>query len=483
VRDQHKLLNALQRQLLQLLFLKYFLVLAGIWLFSWGTAVLVLRVFNWIPWEHLWWGGFGLLVAPIIANWLARTKLPTPQVLCATVDRENSAGGLVISSLETDLGEWNAAIPDLSLPAFRWNGRKTYQITLLSVLFVLLAFFLPDSTIVAEFHRPLNIEDRVNKLTGQLETLEEEKILDLEKVEAIQMNLEQIQKDAEGLGPDKTLDALRHLENQIQQQADEAAEQALKEAETLSQAEALLEQLQKTFEGLSPEETDSLMQGLSDMLNDMFDDDSDLLEKLAQLAELNADENSERLKEMLQNRKFDQLSKEQMEQLQQMMKECKECNKETLGKLTERGMLDQKMLDQFEELEKVDEEELQRMLDELGCGNCDCEGECECEGPGRPGRGGISRGRGDAPITFDNDEASEEGMGFQSQILPPTALEELKNAMKFGSSKVAPDQTPAGSQSDQGGALQNVGEGTGSAHGQTILPQHRGPIERYFERK
>ena len=514
VHHHAKLLDALRRQLFRLLFLKYFLVFTGIWLFLWGTAVLVLRVVDWVAWEQLWWGGVGLCFVPIIANLLARTRLPELPTLCATVDRENSAGGLVISSLETDLGEWNAAIPALSLPTFRWNGRKTYTIASLSVLFVLLAFFLPDSTIVAEYRRPLNIEDQVNKLKGQLETLEEEKILDLEKVEAIQLNLERIQKDAEGLGPDKTLDALRHLENQIQQKADEAAEQGLKDAETLSQAEALTEQVQKFSEGLSQEENDSLMQGLADMLNEMFENDPGLFEKLAGLDDENSndpsDKNSkkngdkkngnksdskkggeqkidaEQLKKMLQNKKLDNLSKEKMEQLREMMKECKDCNKEMLQKLMERGMLDSKMLNQFEELEKVDEEELQRLLDELGCGNCngdcDCEGDCEgkCR---RPGRGGINRGRGDAPITFDNDEASEEGTEFKSQILPPPALEELKNSLKFGSSKAAPDVSPDGSQSDQGGAMQNPGEGTGSAHGQTILPQHRGPIGRYFERK
>ncbi len=398
---------------------------------------------------------------------------------------------------------------------------------------MLLAFFLPDSTIVAEFRRPLNIEDRVNKLQGQLETLEEEKILDIEKVEAIKLNLERIQKDAEGLGPDKTLDALRHLENQVQQKADEAAEQGLKDAETLSKAESLTEEAKKYSESLSREEADSLMQGLAEMLNEMFENDPGLFEKLAGLdsgdeksdaeksdgsdkdsSEKNGDKNkssdgkkgdksgskrggeqkgeqkidSEQLKKMLQNKKLDNLSKEQLEQLQKSMQQCKECDKEMLQKLIERGMLDSKMLDQFEELEKVDEEELQRMLDELGCGQggdgeCDCEGECDGTCPkGRPGRGGISRGRGDAPITFDDEESSEEGTEFQSQILPPPALEELKNSLKFGSSRAAPELNPEGSTSDQGGAVGSVGEGIGSAHGQTILPQHRGPIGRYFER-
>ena len=480
MRTEHSpFLDALRRQLFRLLFLKYCLVFAGIHLFSWGTAVLVLRVLNWVPWTQLWWGGLGLLLVPVFANFLARAKLPKSQTLFATMDRENSAGGLIVSSLETDLGEWNAAIPQLVLPVFRWDGRKTGLMTLLSVLFVLLAFLLPDSTIVAEFHRPLNIEDRVNKLQGQLETLKEENILDLEKVEAMQLNLERIQKDAEGLGPDKTLDALRHLEDQVQQKADEAAEQGLQETETLSKAEALVEQTQKFADGLSQEETDSLMQSLAEMLTEMFDDDSDLFEKLARLDS----GDSEDWKEMLQNKKLDNLSKELLEQLRQAMKEGKECNREMLQKLLERGMLDPKMLDQFEELEKIDEEALQRLLDELGWGNCGgCEGE-GCEGRClRPGRGGISRGRGDAPITFDNEEASEEGTGFQSQVLPPAALEELKNSLKFGSSVASPELNSGGSPSDQGGALQSRGEGTGSAHGQTILPQHRGPIGRYFER-
>ncbi len=129
-------LDVLRQRLFRLLFLKYFLLLTGLWLFLWGIGVLVFRVLHWVSWEQLWWGGLGLIFVPVLANLLARVKLPEQRTLCATLDRENSAGGLVVSSLETDLGEWNAAVPNLSVPAIRWNGRNTYATASLSVFWL-----------------------------------------------------------------------------------------------------------------------------------------------------------------------------------------------------------------------------------------------------------------------------------------------------------------------------------------------------------
>lgn len=505
IRAREHSVAELRRRLYTALFSKYVLIFLIGWLFLWGAAVLVLRVADLVPWSSLFLGGFGLFLVPILAMHFTRRKIPSQEVLCATLDRENAAGGLVLSSLEAELDSWGTRIVRLSVPEVKWENKKSLTTTLLAVLFVSIAFLLPDSTIVAEYRRPLDIEDQVNQLKGQLQTLEEEKLLEVEMVESIKSNIERIQKEADGMGPVKTLDALDHLSNRLKQEAEKAAEEGLREAETLSKAEALTKEVQNQAENFSPQEQEEIMQGLAEMLNEMLGENPELFEKLAGMCEGGGSDDSskngdgkegkmgqkelgtqkldsETLKKMLQNQNLQGLTPEQMEQLQKAMQECRECNKEMLQRLKEGGMIDPELLEQLRELDRISEEELEKLLAELGCcgdGECDCEGECEghC-----PGRGGISRGRADAPITFDDDEASEDGTGFKPQILPPPALEELRNSLKIGSSRTSPSLNPDGTGGDQGGVLQGGETGTGSAHGHTILPQHRGPTGRYFER-
>lgn len=502
-----------RRRLYALLFCKHLLIFLVGWLFLWGAAVLVMRVANLLPWNLLFYGALGLLLAPLLAMVFTRRNLPSDETLCATLDRENLAGGLVVSSMEADISSWGSQVANLKIPNVKWESRKTYASAFLAVAFVLIAFTLPDRAIVADYRRPLNIEDQLERLNNQLETLKEENIIEVEKVEAIKSDLERIQKEAEGVGPVKTLEALDHLQNRLKQEAEKAAEEGIKESETLAKAEALADEAQKQSENFSPEDQSQLMQGLAEMLNEMLGETPDLFEKLAAMDEQsgengggeNGGENgkeggnenkqkqdgmgtqkvdAEKLRQMLKENNLDGLTPEQLQQLKEAMQQCREANKEMLERLKEGGMIDPEQLKQLRQVEKVDEEELKRMLEELGCcegGECDCDGECDgsCQ---KPGRGGISRGRGDAPITFDDDEVSEEGMEFQSKILPPPALEELKNSLRFGSSRTAPSLTPGGSASDQGGALQELDQGIGSAHGHTILPQHRGPTGRYFDR-
>ena len=509
----------LRNRLFRTLFLRESLILLVGWLFLWGCAVLVLRVSDAVRWLDLFWGAVGLAIIPVIALYLTGKKLPDNKSLGASIDRENQAGGLIMSSFEADVKYWAATLPPLAVPVVKWEGKKTYTYMFFAVVFIMTAFMLPDSTIIADHERPLNIDDQVAKLKGKLETLEDEKILEVEKVEALKLSLERIQKDADGLGPVKTLDALDHLNDQLQQKSEEAAEKGLQETETLSKAEALAEHAEHFAENLSPEDAKDIMQGLSEMLNEMFAESPELFDELAEQLgsdggnnEKSKDGNndnegndnkgngkqgkkgsggqkidSEALKKMLQNKKLENLTPEQLQQLKESLANRKDVNREMLEKLMEKGMIDPEMLKQLEDVEKVDEEELERLLAELGAcegGDCDCEGECDgtCPAGGRPGSGGINRGRGDAPIQYGENEADPEGTEFKSQILPPANLNDLKDSMKFGSSRTSPQLTPEGSPSDNGNALQNTDGGTGGAYGQTIRPQYRGPVGRYFDR-
>jgi hypothetical protein len=99
----------------------------------------------------------------------------------------------------------------------------------------------------------------------------------------------------------------------------------------------------------------------------------------------------------------------------------------------------------------------------------------------KPGKGGIDRGRADAPLVL-GDSASEDGLKFKEQALPPASLEALKESERIGISIGSPMPDKSG-QPSQPGVLNNAAGEGGSAFTQTVLPRHRSTIQRYFERR
>jgi hypothetical protein len=98
---------------------------------------------------------------------------------------------------------------------------------------------------------------------------------------------------------------------------------------------------------------------------------------------------------------------------------------------------------------------------------------------GRPGRGGITRGRGDAPMTWSGGTA-EENAKFKPQVVPPASVADLRRSTLAGVSRGRPGTGKP--ESSTGGALTGAEAGGGSAHTRVILPRHRGTVKRYFER-
>jgi hypothetical protein len=99
----------------------------------------------------------------------------------------------------------------------------------------------------------------------------------------------------------------------------------------------------------------------------------------------------------------------------------------------------------------------------------------------RPGRGGVNRGRGDAPMTW-TDGSSENDAAFKEQVLPPASLAALKDSTMIGVSIGEPtiEENPDPSRAD---ALSSASAGSGEAFSHAVLPRHKGVVERYFERE
>lgn len=127
-------------------------------------------------------------------------------------------------------------------------------------------------------------------------------------------------------------------------------------------------------------------------------------------------------------------------------------------------------------------EQMKEALDRLEAAGMLTPGQCQAAKAAcnKPGRGGISRGRGDAPMTW-KDESDQTGAKFQAKTLPPATLEAIRNSQLVGVSTGSPELTE-GDGSSTGGALSNAATGGGSAQRQQVLPQHRGAVQRYFDR-
>ena len=81
-----------------------------------------------------------------------------------------------------------------------------------------------------------------------------------------------------------------------------------------------------------------------------------------------------------------------------------------------------------------------------------------------------------------SDGSNEEDTTFKAQVLPPASLAALKESMMIGVSIGAPsiEENPASSATD---ALNSATAGSGEAFSHTVLPRHKGVVERYFERE
>ena len=95
-----------------------------------------------------------------------------------------------------------------------------------------------------------------------------------------------------------------------------------------------------------------------------------------------------------------------------------------------------------------------------------------------PGRGGVSRGRGDAALTW-TDPATQENTAFKTERLAPGGLPDLEQSQLQGVSFSAPETADAAAPVASG-ALASDGVATGVAAPAAVLPRHREAVKQYF---
>ncbi len=437
------------------------LVLMG---FLWGTAVLALRAGTGVRREVLLWGLAGALPIAVAALILGLRRRPSEGSVLALLDRHHRGGGLMMAAGELELGGWRGLIGEVAVPqvagSYRWGSLAA------AAAFVAGAFLVPVTPAGLAAERPLEIGEEIARLTERIELLEQEGLLGEDQAERFDDELQSLQDEASGEDPAATWEALDHLQEITDRAAAEVAEAALAEGARLAAAEAVAEALRGDAGGAGEGLASEAMAELS-ALTARAAADSRLLE-VAVAAELGASAGeSLDLGELLDalRRGQDDLG-------------------DKLDRLYAGGLIDlETLLAAKKSLEGGDLEKLADFLDENGL---EAAGDyCRGGRPGsRPGRGGVSRGRADAAMTW-KDPSSPEGAKWRAQVLDPSSLAALHQSHLLGLTAADPSAPEPGAPAAGAGIDPGAtsGGGAGGAYTHTLLPRHRGAVQRYFDRQ
>ena len=440
----------------------FFLTFMGLLL---GIAILVIRVLFLVPCQRFLWAGLSFLPGVIWATIRALRETPSQVALRAFLDEKNRCGGLLMASEELNLGSWQKQLPSLSAPALKWHCSRSFGLFLIAVLFVAISFIIPQRYVDIRVARPLNINEDVEKIKQQIHIMEEETIISKEAVQEYEQRLEQLRKTASGYDPVKTWEALDHLQQSVKKEAEQFTALSLGQIESLAQTQTLAQGLFEDAAGLDSNLLSEAMLELSTMIQSCTTRDELFKNKLGD--------------DCLKACKKGALSAEQLEELLEALKENKAGISNCLAKLCKAELVDLDTLKLCEKLGTCNSQGLIAFLNE----NSDKMGICDsvslyCQ---NAGRGGITRGRADAPMTWTEGSA-EEDTTFKEQVLPPASLAALKESAILGVSVGAPsvEKNLPPSEPD---ILDSTTAGSGKAFRHTILPRHKDTVKRYFERK
>ncbi len=450
----------------RVLFLRSVCRYSIVWLFTWGIFILVLRVSSDIPRLLLLWGAAGCIPAVVLAMLAARRHLPGTGPVKALLDEYNDGGGLISASNEADVSAWDERITALIVPRITWQWGRTATVMFAGILFVGGSLYMPSIYSILPADRRMEIQELSNQLKEQLEVLEEERIMEETRGQELKEQLENIWRESTASDPQKSWEGLDAIEKIVADETVKAAEQRIAEAEKMAGMEALASDLAANAEeNGSSEQVTAAMKEYAALMNKLGLD--------AKLAEKGYTELSEACAGMA-------LTPEQLAQIAKALgKGGQECEG-SLARLAEAGLLSAEMLERMQAAAAFCEAGKPGSSEELAMFLA----ENSRDGGltvlmAMPGRGGINRGRGDAPMTW-TDGTEENGAGFKEQTISPTALADIQNSERTGMSISAPENNEEAVMIS--GALTGTGTGGGSARSQVILPRHSRSVQEYFKR-
>jgi len=387
--------------------------------------------------------------------------MPDTVSIMALLDARNHCGGIIAASSEIDMSAWKDRMPVLSQPQVHWRWQRTVVYIIAGMVFVAGSLCMPYVYADIAAPRRLQVDNLVNRLDANIEILEEEQVLDTERAKELQEQLKNIWEESTAHDPEKSWEALDAIDKTLSDEAMKAAEAALAEAGKLADMQALAEELS----ALSEKQADQAamaeaMKELAALMKELGLD--------AALAEKGNLELSKACKNM-------SLTPEQLKELAKALSQCKAGQKDMLSKLSEAKMINPEMLKQLKEGNKTGNAALAQFLQSQG--QMAMLSMMQVMQKGKPA---VSRGRGDAPMTW-SDGTKEEGAAFKEKTISPAALSDIKKSKLVGIGNSVPEENKQPVTAS--GALSDTPAGSGSAHKHVILPRHTRAVQNYFQRE
>lgn len=436
-----------------------------------GALVLGVKLLAPGFWPHVAWTACAAVPLAGWAWWASRGDRWSRRDVVARLDRELGTGGLLMtltersgaagaaslppsvddseqwaSRLPVDAARWGSAIPRL------WPERFLKVVTGPAV-FALATLFVPLRELPQVQATPNAVaRQATSQLAELLKEVEERPVLEEEEKQQLVDELGKLVEETESK-------PLTHETWEVVDALRERLRVRLEQAEALSQlaqqtAAALDSGENANGKPLTKEERDQLEQQLEETLQKLGE------KQAASTAEVGEGKtgNGDILKRLMKrgNGKPKLSSdpserKKELEDLKDFLK--KECDK--LGKC--RG--------------------------KCAGGNCNKEGQCEgdgqCQG-NRPGRGGTTRGRADAELTW-GDESDLDGAKFKETVLP-SGFNELPKDEIVRVDLTAPKTEEAAPSAKTAGREQGPASGRATWN-RSLSPRHRDVVRKYFETK
>ena len=443
----------------------------AVFLCVFGTLVLIVKLLLPSLWPHVLWCGLAAVPVTAVAWYSSRRMMWSRGESVARLDSAIGAGGLLMTIVEQATvhgdGSWTQKLPQVeelwkqSIPKLRPKRFASY--VGLPLLFAVAACFVPLRDVSATPIKPNIVgQEATQQLEELLKSLDEQQVLDEKEEEELKEELEQLETSAKEtpLTHEKweTVDALRERMRVRLETAEASMSMARDAAAALSQA------LEENGESLSAEQLQKLQDKLADAMQKLADK-----QNAADQKEGGKSGSKSKLSEMAQ-------------------KLCKEGKCKLSSDPKERKK-------QLEDLK----DELKKECDKLGQCKSECSGKKKCNGKGdgecesnsfsdkqgecngnKPGRGGVSRGRADAELTW-GEENSLAGVEFKESALPEGFQEQAKDEV-VKVQLVAPNEQPV--ESAAKGAARQVDPASGQATWERkVSPRHRSVLRKYFQEK
>ena len=446
-------------------FLRLALFYGAIFFFVTGAFIAIYQLFDdkniyvriLLPWIML-------LINLLLSFIIVKKTMPTDQQFITTLDSYNKCGGLLIAAYELNIGEWNNYLKLDKGIILKIELKKHLSIFCLAVGFMFFSTFVPTLNIKAINTHKFEIGNDTKVLKEQVEVLEEEEIIAENKADELIKNIEEIEKNAVGENPQGTLEALEHVQKNLQNKAQLAEEKALSQLSELEMTSEVAKSLEKAQKNLGKPAMQSAMTGFNDMLNKLASEDKEFQKMLQKQQGTRGKKLT--AKDLKSLQKSCSMSQEQLKKMLKRLQKknlLNKCNKPGNGR--DGGK------------KKLSNSDLQKFLK----ANCPKGNKTLmfCVGYGA-GNKGINRGPGTAPMSWQRRFNSFKGK-FQDELMPESDLLSLDDSLLLQESFTASE---AGEYSQsKTGALNNAKNKQTDDKSYTLQPKHRKAVSKFFNRK